>query len=416
MSESFSKRIIKPLRNNFVERPWGGTRMREYKGLCPLPDQCAVGGAGLGEAFEIAAFDEDREASLYPSRVRLPNGTLASLPVMLKERGLELLGEAFLGRYGPCIPLLPKTLCVAELLSVQGHPVGNTEAYVILDAEPGATIRLGFSEDIDARSLGAELTRGRGMQQELLDLFHDDARLTTLHQMVADWFADRQQARGSASLDVTPLLRTKAHADKAMQLLNALHRIFWRALDLMNEIEVAAGQVIHNANPARIVEATGVPSTAEVHALGNPERREILALEVRRPGTTLRAWDNVRFPLRDIDVHTALDVLNLRRTSAEEFFVEREPVADREGVSVSVDSEYFRIEHLMPAARNAVDVPQEQPHCLHAIAGAVTLTNSQGEPIGELVRGESAIVPVGVGAYHVHRAGGVPEVVKVSLP
>ena len=45
---------------------------------------------------------------------------------------------------------------------------------------------------------------------------------------------------------------------------------------------------------------------AEVHALGNPEGREILALEIRRPGPTFRAWDNVRFPVRDVDVDAAL--------------------------------------------------------------------------------------------------------------
>src|SRR5690606_30845198 len=49
--------ILKPLRCNFVERPWGGMRIRDYKRVCPLPDQPSVTGAGLGEAFEIAAYD-----------------------------------------------------------------------------------------------------------------------------------------------------------------------------------------------------------------------------------------------------------------------------------------------------------------------------------------------------------------------
>ena len=57
-----ASRLLKPLKNNFVERPWGGTRMREYKRLAPLPDQRAATGMGLGEAFEIAVCDGDSEA------------------------------------------------------------------------------------------------------------------------------------------------------------------------------------------------------------------------------------------------------------------------------------------------------------------------------------------------------------------
>jgi hypothetical protein len=63
-------KFLKPLKNNFVERPWGGTMMREFKRLTPLPDQRVMSGMGLGEAFEIAAFDTDTEARQYPSRVR----------------------------------------------------------------------------------------------------------------------------------------------------------------------------------------------------------------------------------------------------------------------------------------------------------------------------------------------------------
>ena len=64
-----ASRLLKPLKNNFVERPWGGTRMREYKRLAPLPDQRAATGMGLGEAFEIAAYGTDK---LFVKPVRTP--------------------------------------------------------------------------------------------------------------------------------------------------------------------------------------------------------------------------------------------------------------------------------------------------------------------------------------------------------
>ncbi|MGI9259670.1 MAG: hypothetical protein ACR2QQ_12615, partial [Gammaproteobacteria bacterium] len=67
-------KLLKPLRNNFVERPWGGMQIREFKGLAPLLDQHAISGMGLGEAFEIAAFDDDFEASQHPSLLRMDDG------------------------------------------------------------------------------------------------------------------------------------------------------------------------------------------------------------------------------------------------------------------------------------------------------------------------------------------------------
>src|SRR5690606_9586074 len=142
----------------------------------------------------------------------------------------------------------------------------------------------------------------------------------------------------------------------------------------------------------RIMAATGKAASAEVHALGNPEGLEILALEVRRPGPTFRAWDNVRFPLRAVDAEAAVDALNLRGTRPEEFLVEPRPVAGRPGVFCSVDGEFFRIEHLRPLPGRAVSVPAEPPHCLHLLAGSASLETAGGSTLGALARGESALV------------------------
>ena len=126
------------------------------------------------------------------------------------------------------------------------------------------------------------------------------------------------------ALAVAPLLRDTgagkgtdtdagagADGDLARDLAE-LHRIYWAMLDLMNALPVAPGQVVMNAVPV-----PGDPGrvTTAVHALGNPERREVLLLEVRRPAPTLRVWDNVRFPLREVDVEGSLAVMPLAATA-----------------------------------------------------------------------------------------------------
>jgi len=65
--------------------------------------------------------------------------------------------------------------------------------------------------------------------------------------------------------------------------------------------------LIYNANPEAVSAATGRSRSAEVNALGNPQGKGFLALEIRRPGPTFRAWDHVRFPLRPIDVDKTLE-------------------------------------------------------------------------------------------------------------
>jgi mannose-6-phosphate isomerase class I len=404
--------ILKPLRDNFVERPWGGLRMLEYKSRATAT---LTPGMGLGEAFELAADDRDPEARAHPSRIRCADGSVLSLPELLERHPDALLGAPFVRRYGACFPLLPKTLDVAELLSVQGHPAGNTEVYVVIDAAPGATIRLGFATDIDGPAFGNRLKAGRRDQQALVDLCRADADPHALQRLVAPWLAGRGASPEALERELAPLLEPHVFG-AAARLLAALHTLYWEVLDSLNEIPVEAGQVIHNANPPRIAAAMGLPPSAEVHALGNPEGRELLALEVRRPGPTFRAWDNVRFPLRAIDVDAAIAALNLRRTEPHELIAPRRPSASRPGVAVSVDSEYFRLEHLTPAAQS-IDVLAEPPHSLHAIAGRVVLSSAaSGAVLAELERGESALVPIGVGAYRVAATAGPAHVVKVNLP
>jgi mannose-6-phosphate isomerase class I len=401
--------LLKPRRDNLVERPWGGTRLCAFKGVTAAPcDQ----GRTFGESFELSADDGDDEARQHPSVLVLGDGSAITLPALLAVHADALLGAEFVQRYGRRWPLLPKLLDVAELLSVQAHPPGNTEVYVIVDADAGATIRLGFAADIDAEAWSAELAAARRDQQRLLELLGEGCT-PALQVALKPWLARRAATSRELEPSLRPLLRNGGWPE-AGALLETLHRVYWRTLDALNAVPVKAGDVIYNANPRRVAAASGTPVSAEVHALGNPEGRGVLALEVRRPGTTFRAWDNVRFPLRDIDIDAALEALNLKATRAADFIVEAAVV--RPGVRRSVDCDYFRLEHLEPTPTLTIDVAAAGPHCLHALRGRARIVRNGGEELGTLERGESALAPLHAGAYRVVADVAPTEVVKVDLP
>lgn len=406
-----ASRLLKPRRDNLVERPWGGTQLRAFKRLEP---EGRAGARRIGESFEIAADDGDDEARHHPSVLTFADGSTMTLPALLAVHAATLLGDAFVRRHGRRFPLLPKVLDVAELLSVQAHPPGNTEVYVIVAAEPGATLRLGFARNVNAAALGAELAAGRRDQQRLLDLAAGAVAPEELQTHLKPWLARRDARAHELEAALRPRFPPAADWRKAEALLTALHGVYWAALDGLNAIPVKAGDVIYNANPARVVAASGKPASAEVHALGNPEGLAVLALEIRCPGPTLRAWDNVRFPVRDIDIDAALGVLNLEATRAADFVVDAKTV--RPGVQRTVDCEYFRLDHLTPTVGASIEVPAAGPHCLHALAGAVRVERHDGADLGVLVRGESAFVPALVGAYRVTATEEPALLVKVEVP
>jgi mannose-6-phosphate isomerase class I len=401
---------IIPLNNNLVSRPWGGRRLCAYKGLLRPSHQ------RWGEAFEICAFAGDEEAAAHPSVIRLADGSEIDLPELLAAAGPAILGEDFVATHGCQLPLLPKTLDVGELLSVQAHPEGFTEAYIIIEADEGATIRLGFKRDVDPADLGQRLKGGRQLQQRLLDYLRDGVDLEALQATLTSNFA-RRAVRADA---VLPALESLLHtgADrKIVETLRSLKELYWEVLDLLNEISVTPGQVIYNANPEAVSAATGRPRSAEVHALGNPQGKEILALEIRRPGPTFRAWDHVRFPLRPIDVDKTLDALNLRATRPADFIVTPRPLAGCPGVFRSVQSEWFVVDHLRPRPQAEVRLSAGTPmHTLHVVRGTVELQTSDDRTLASLTRGQSAIIPVTIDSHRLTTAEGDAEVVMVTIP
>lgn len=125
--------------------PWGGTKIRRrYKSGLGLSE-----GPPVGESWEISV--EPSFPSLLENGPTLAE-TIAAAP------------EAWLGRevaraYGQT-PLLVKLLDAADDLSLQVHPKdgdpslaadesGKPEAWVVLEAEPGAGLYLGFRDGVE---------------------------------------------------------------------------------------------------------------------------------------------------------------------------------------------------------------------------------------------------------------------------
>lgn len=409
-----ARSLLRTQRDNFVARPWGGRALAPYKGV-ELPAG-AVGGGPWGEAFEAAACDDDPEARAHPSRVTLEDGSTVLLPELLRQAGPALLGAAYCAVHGPRLALLPKTLAIGELLSVQSHPTGFTEAYVVIDCAPGATLRLGFARALDPAAWGARLASGLALQDTLHGLLRSDVDLAALQAVVWPWLG-----AGEGAVAATPppelarWLSRSAMSARAQALLLELRACYWEVLGALNAIPLRPGLVVHNATPLAVARALGRPRSAEVHALGNPEGRELLLLELRRPGPTFRAWDHLRWPARAIALEPALAALSFVPTTSADFVVEPRPLAEQPGIWRSVEDDAFVLDHLRPSlARPLTLAASEQFQLLHAIRGEVALARAEGADLGTLAAGESALVPAGLGPLRVVARASPCEVVRVQ--
>jgi mannose-6-phosphate isomerase len=137
---------------------WGGRRLRELFGKA-LPDQGA-----FGESWEISA---------HPHHVsRVAEGPLrgTALPDLCASRTRDLFGDQ-----APAdgqLPLLIKLLDCRELLSIQVHPPdalasrlshekrGKTEAWIVLDVQPGGRIYAGLKPGVQRGELERHLQTG----------------------------------------------------------------------------------------------------------------------------------------------------------------------------------------------------------------------------------------------------------------
>jgi len=375
--------------DNLVERPWGGVRLFDFKRLGVAPP-----GRFFGESFEVAADPEDPEAAAHPSVVVTPDGGTTSLVDLLRAMPEPILGRRHTAAHGPRILLLPKFLDVREMLSVQTHPPGNPEAYVIIRADPGATIRLGFRHDVDLAAFGERLLAGRVAQERLLALVPDE----TLKPRLGSWLATQGESASALARAVAP-----RDATRVEPLLRELAAIYRLALDALNEIPVAAGQIVFNATPDG--------RSADVHALGNPRGRGILMFEIRRTGPTFRLWDHARVPLRPLDVERALATIDGRRRDPASFLVVPEPMEP--GVLRSVDCHAFAAVHLRPRLGARISRPSiDGLRTVHVLSGTVVVDPGSTT----LGCGESAIIPAALGGYDVVAIEENSEVVEVSTP
>ncbi|MGN6562890.1 MAG: type I phosphomannose isomerase catalytic subunit [Thermomicrobiales bacterium] len=137
----------------YHERVWGGQRLRPS----------TAGATPVGEAWIV--YEENRVAG-----GPLAGQTLANVAARYGE---ALLGRVPLARTGTRFPLLIKLLDTAGWLSVQVHPndeqaarlagVGNfgkTEAWHILDTDPGAQLICGLRPGTSAADFAAAVRAG----------------------------------------------------------------------------------------------------------------------------------------------------------------------------------------------------------------------------------------------------------------
>ena len=135
------------LEPRYIEKVWGGRRMERVFGRA-LP-----GDGPIGESWEM--FDRPAGSSV------VRNGPLAG-------RTLRQL------RGGTGLPLLLKVLDIGGNISVQVHPDDatakahgtepKTEAWIVLEADPGARIWRGFRDGVTPEVFQDAMTKGRVLE------------------------------------------------------------------------------------------------------------------------------------------------------------------------------------------------------------------------------------------------------------
>ncbi len=131
----------------FKEKVWGGENMARVLGKRLPP------GARIGESWEVSGYGDDVSI--------VANGPYQGMGL---HRMVAEFGEALIGTDVPPgrFPLLFKFVDASDRLSVQVHPddayarrtehgsLGKTEAWVIVDAQPGARLVRGLEPGVDA--------------------------------------------------------------------------------------------------------------------------------------------------------------------------------------------------------------------------------------------------------------------------
>ena len=132
--------VMQPSFRSGQSTPWGGRALKEKYGK-DTPEEIT------GESLEISAIPGHESL--------VENGAYRGKPL---REVFELLGDRLTGKKEKDFPLMLKLLDARQCLSVQVHPddldaqrhegkAGKSEAWYILDAEPGARLVYGIEAD-----------------------------------------------------------------------------------------------------------------------------------------------------------------------------------------------------------------------------------------------------------------------------
>ncbi len=142
----------------FQERIWGGDKIKTVLGKDFSPVNLC------GESWEVSGVDQNISV--------VKGGPLdgKDLRSLIDEYQGQLVGKAVYTQFGNEFPLLIKFLDAREDLSIQVHPddtvgrkrhnsAGKTEMWYVLEADPGATMRVGFNRNVDKETYLNHLNR-----------------------------------------------------------------------------------------------------------------------------------------------------------------------------------------------------------------------------------------------------------------
>ena len=127
------------------DKIWGGTKLKSLFNKAAETDN-------LGESWELSGYENDESV--------VTNGFLAgnNFAELIEIYMGELVGDKVYDEFGLSFPLLFKLIDANENLSIQVHPgddiaaerhnsYGKTEMWYVVDAEVGAELIIGFSDD-----------------------------------------------------------------------------------------------------------------------------------------------------------------------------------------------------------------------------------------------------------------------------
>lgn len=163
------------------------------------------------------------------------------LPAPFESGQGQRIGEIWFEPPEEMTDILVKYIFTSEKLSVQVHPSddqarelgetgqGKEECWLVLDAEPGATLGIGFDEPLDADSLGAAALDGR---IESLMTWHAVARgdffyipAGTVHAIGAGITLVEIQQNSDITYRLYDYGRPRElHLDKGVAVADAAHR------------------------------------------------------------------------------------------------------------------------------------------------------------------------------------------------